>query len=320
MKKLLTFIFSAVICPLAITGCGEKELSIGTAFNPSMYHSFGEQMKKNMENAKGLKYSVTVLPTAGSVENVRMINDNRLQLALIQNDVSYEAYHSTGSFKGEQPLRNFVAVAGLYTEACHIVVRADSSIHKVSDLLGKAISLGTFNSGTEKNAKEILNKYDISGYSIVAKHMNINEAMNALDDGSIDALFLTNGLRSMDIYGLSGRIKIRLLSIDEEQLQSIVNNSPFFIKTVIPANTYVGQTEDIQTIGIKTILAVNRSMQNDEVYGITENLFENAREFDRIVPTNYNLTIKDSAKGISIPFHPGAAKYYRSKGEKVRTE
>lgn len=321
MKKFfLSLFYSVMLCPLAVTGCGETELKVGTAFQNSMYHAVGNQMKSNIEADKDLKYNVQVLLTAGSVDNVKRLNQNEIQLALIQNDVSYDAYHSAGIFNGEPPLKNFVAIAGLYIEACHLVVREDSSIYRVSDLLGKSVNVGAFRSGTEKNAKEILSMYDIKGYSVAAQHKDIDKAAEAMQDGTLDAIFLTTGVRADEIYKLSEKVKIRLIPIYDEQIQDIVNSSPVFAKTVIPAHTYKGQDKDVQTLGIKTILAVNRQMKTEEVTKLTKNLFANSAKFNSIVPLGYQINIKDAVKGISIPFHPGAAKYYRAEGERVRTE
>ena len=317
-KTILSVLTVAFLSSFALFGCGDSEIKFGTAAKNSKYDEFAGVMKSNLEREG--KYRITIVNSAGSAANVRNLNTGDIQMALAQNDVSSDAYHAVGAFKGGFPLHDFAAVASIYTESCHVVVRADSSIYKMTDLVGKKVSIGELHSGSEQNAKQILNAYDVIGYQVQSLNYNYDEATKNLINGSIDAMFFTGGVRMPVLVQLSKQVPIRLVPIDEEQIKKVMDNYKFYTKMVIPAGSYVGQNEPVTTLGIKTLLVASRTMDPEDVEEITENLFKNANSFTPILPGGDVISLENAVEGVSIPFHRGAARYYHSKNIKVKTD
>src|SRR5207248_3078811 len=94
--------------------------------------------------------------TPGSIENLRMINGGQIESGFAQADLAGWAYHGIKIFAETGPQRQLRTIASLFPEAAHLVVRADSPIHKLADLKGKRISLGESGSGTAADAAVFL--------------------------------------------------------------------------------------------------------------------------------------------------------------------
>lgn len=317
-KSVVSFFAFAVLSSFALSGCGSEEIKIGTAAQNSKYFQFAEIMKNNL--AKQDKYNLTILTSAGSAANVTMLNKDEIQLALVQNDVSSDAYHAVGFYKGGLPMNNFAAIASLYTESCHVVVGANSSIRKMSDLAGKKVSIGELHSGTEQNAKQILAVYGITGYKIKTFNFSYEDATSNLIKGNIDAMFVTGGVKMPVLVDLSKLYPIRLIPLDDNEIRDILSNHNFYTRMTIPSGSYNGQTEAVDTVGIKTLLVASRSMSNEDVEKITGNLFSNASSFSSIMPPGDEISEKNAVEGVAIPFHRGAVKYYHSKNIRVKAE
>ena len=154
MKKILCILLSLLL--VLLNGCSSDtgNIRFGAAGVGGMYYTFANSftgiLSKENEN-----YSYEVKNTAGSTANIRLLSNHYIDLAIAQADLIQDAYEGTGAFDGNI-CKDYSAIAGLYTEACQIVVRADSSIYSLDDLQGKHISIGASESGTERNAKEIL--------------------------------------------------------------------------------------------------------------------------------------------------------------------
>ena len=143
----------------ALTACGQKDkLRIGTAGEGGNYNSLGHALSDTL-GGEPYKISTEVKTTAGSAANIRLLSKDYLELAFAQSDVIDEMYYGTLE---EAAMKGFSAVAALYPEPVQIVVKADSQIVSVNDLAGKTVSVGEADSGTQKNAAQILQAYGLT--------------------------------------------------------------------------------------------------------------------------------------------------------------
>lgn len=194
------------------------DIRIGTAGEGGMYYSFGREFSNKISSEENLK--VKVKETAGSAANLRLLSKNYIELGIAQADLIDDAYNGTGEFI-DSTYKGYSAIAGLYTEACQIVVMNDSDILSIDDLQGRKVSIGEYESGTERNAKQILQAYGYNDTLVEMKNYDYKTAVNKLENGEIDALFCTAGIKTEIIDELAGRSKIRLLSIDDNQMEKL---------------------------------------------------------------------------------------------------
>lgn len=318
MKKLAVLLVSLSLIFAAGCSSSDSTIRFGTAGVGGMYSAFANAYTQlAADENDDLQFQVR--STAGSAANLRLLSENYIQLGIAQADVTDEAYHGTGDFEGSKT-RGYSAVAALYTEACQIVVRADSDIETPDDLIGRTVSIGEEESGTERNAKQILQIYGLSDDLITCKNYDYTEAAEALTSGEIDAMFCTAGVQTTVIEELTRDCDIRLLSIDETHAQKLIRAYPSYVDYVIPADTYTGQTQEIPTIGVQSLLLVSDELSEDTVEKLTEALFTHSQEIQYALSMDLKMDAATATQDVSIPFHPGAAAYYEAQGISVSTD
>lgn len=320
-KRLLIICAVAVMISTCFTGCGVNsgKIRFGSAGIGGTYQVFGDTFA-NLVSSKSKKYDIEVKTTAGSAANLRLLSKDYIQMAVAQMDLINDAYDRTGIFEHDKKYQGYRAVASLYTEACQIVVPANSDIQSVDDLEGKTVSIGEEESGTEQNALQILNAYGLNEKLVDTVNLNYTNAAKKLKSGDIDAFFCTAGVQTTVINELSKQCDIRLISLDQKGIDRLKKSYKFYTEYTMPANTYTNQTKEVKTVGVKAVLLASDKLSEDTVKDITQILFKHQQQIQYALPVNISLDEKTAVEGISIPFHDGAAAYYKQHGITVNTE
>lgn len=331
-KSLATLTALAVTAMMAFTGCGggnnkpaedtgadkpaggTVELTLGTGGTTGTYYAVGGTMSTVLNNAME-NVNLKVVSTGASKANILDIDDKVSDIAIVQNDVMYYAYNGTDLFAAEGKFETFSAVAGIYDETCQII--AGSNITSIADLKGKTVNVGDAGSGVEFNATQILAAYGIDINKDINKvNGSFGDAADSIKDGKIDAAFITAGAPTTAVVDLAISKSIHLLTIDDEHATALIEQYPFYTKTIIPGGTYNGVTDDVQTLSVRATLIAANDASEDTIYELTKALFENK---DALASSNAKFAELDPAlavQGISVPFHPGAEKYFKEIGVK----
>lgn len=319
MKKRIGILCAAILLTV-FAGCGSffGKIRFGTAGIGGAYHIFADTFA-GIVTRESEKYSVEVKTTAGSAANIRLLSEGYIQMAAAQNDLINSAYYAEGSFENSKQYRGYSAVAALYMESCQIVVRCDSGIENIDDLQGKTVSIGEDESGTQLNAQQILEVCGLTDRLVNKVSLDYTDAANQLKEGSIDAFFCTAGIQTTVISELSKQCDIKLLELDGRVIEKLLDSYSFYKKCVIPKGTYAGQNEDVETVGVKAVLLVSDKLSEKTVKAITKTLFENKQELQYALPVDLELNEQSAVEEITIPFHKGAAAYYKDCGIDVNT-
>ena len=316
LRRKTALIMAFLFVLAALTACGQKgRLRIGTAGEGGNYNSLGKALSQTLQKDP-YKINVEVKTTAGSAANIRLLSQDYLELAIAQSDVIDEMYAGT---LDTQAMKGYSAIASLYPEPVQIVVRADSGIASVSDLAGKKVSVGEADSGTQKNAAQILQAYGLTSNMLTVQNMTYAEASKALGDGSIDAMFCPAGPPPQVITDLSGTTPVSLVPIEGQQSDLLTGAYGFYAKAVIPAGTYKGQDSDVTTLAVMSVLLASDKTPEDKIYTITGALFKEKAALNDAVPVEFDLQEQKAVESVTIPFHPGAAQYYQECGITVQT-
>ncbi|MBQ6757973.1 MAG: TAXI family TRAP transporter solute-binding subunit [Selenomonadaceae bacterium] len=319
MKALKLLLLLPIIA--LMVGCGGEKsagnnaIRLGTGGTGGMYYAYGTELAKLIQTADN-KYALDVKTTAGSAANLRLLREKFLDLAIVQSDTLSNAVNGRGIFAAAGPGVGYAAVAGLYTEACQIIVAKDSGINEISDLVGKKISVGERESGVLQNAEQILMSHGLTFEMMEINYMSFADAAAALERGNIDAFFITAGAPTSSIADLASRKEIKLLSIAPDVQNNMMKLYKGYTRCTIPANTYAGQAEDVQTIGVKAVLVASTDLKDDTVSFLTEFVLKNAKNLPHNT-SNADLNVEYAVEDIPASFHAGAAKYYESQGVKV---
>jgi TRAP transporter TAXI family solute receptor len=256
-----------------------------------------------------------VQSSSGSIVNVEGIASGAIELALSQADIAYWAYNGSGLFHHGEPNTSLRAIANLYPESVHVVVRRDAGIKSIADLSGKRVSLGEKGSGTLVESKAILQAYGLSSDDVIPRYLRTGEASLAVSEGTLDAFFFVAGYPVTAISDLTRSTEIDLLSISAKPVDSLLTFYPFFTKSMIPAGTYEGVGE-VATISIGAQLLVAAGIEDDIVYQMTAALWhDNARRLlDNGHAKGREIRLETALDGLAVPLHPGAERYYREIG------
>jgi len=290
---------------------GEVKLILATGGTAGTYYPYGGAMTK-IWNSKIPGMNVTAQATGASVENVRLINKDEVELAMVQSDTIDFAFKAQETFK--EKLTKMAVVAVLYPELIHIVVRGDLGIQSFSGLRGKKIGVGAPGSGTEANYRQLLDIYKMSKDDVSAQYLSFAESADQFKDNRIDAFMVTGGVPTSAIMDVATQRSIKILPIEDTMLSILTNKYPFLSAAVIPANSYKGVTTDVKTAAVNAVLIAHPKLSDDVVYSLTKALFENQAELASAHAKGKVLSLQGAVVGVSIPFHPGAAKYYKEKG------
>lgn len=317
MKKVFIILVSLL---MALTvGCSKsanKNYVFATGGTSGTYYSFGGVIANLWNNnIEGL--NITAQSTGASAENLRLINRGEAELAFVQNDVMDYAYNGTDMFEGEI-LSNFSAILTLYPEVVQIAATKSSGIRSIADMKGKRVSVGDAGSGTEFNAKQILEAYGLTFNDIRKSNLSFKESSDGLQNGTLDACFVVAGVPNAALQELSLSADMTLVPIGNTQIVEIISQYKYYTEVNIPADTYNGVESDTRAIAVKATIAVNNNIPDEEVYNMIKTIFDKQSDLSLAHAKGNELNIEEAPKGISIPFHPGAVKYYEELGYHVQ--
>jgi len=295
----------------------EVRLSIATGGTGGVYYPLGGGMANVI--SKHIPYAeATAEVTSASVDNCLLVGAKKSDMALIMADVGWDAVNGKGKFRQKFPI---MTLAVLYTNNMHIVTLEGKGIDKVTDLKGKRVSTGSPGSGTEVKGLRVLEAYGLNAEKDMTRdRLGASESAGALKDGKIDAYFWDGGLPTASItdLGATPGVKIKLISHGDAVPKMTEKHGPLYFKGIIPAKTYPGQDQDVTIALVSNLLICNKDMKEKVAYDIVKTLFDYKPELIAVHRMAEQLQLEPQVDGSPLPFHPGAAKYFKEKGLKLK--
>lgn len=319
MKKIISVMLAMTVA-LTLVACGgtsTAKMTMGTGGTAGTYYGYGGVLGQYIKNKAGI--DVTVVSTDGSKANIQGVDAGDYQLGTVQSDVMAYAWDGTRSFETEGSITSFRVVAGLYAEAVQLVTM-NPEIKSVADLAGKSVSIGAPGSGVYFNAMDVLNAAGLTEEDINAQYQSFADSADALKDGKIDAAFIVAGPPTPAITELCTTNDAYLVPIDGDVAANLMASCPYYTVHTIPAGTYAGQEEDVQTVTVKATLIVSESASEEMVYNLTAAIFDNVDAIAAENAKGSELSVENATSGMTAPFHAGAAKYFAEKGITVETK
>jgi TRAP transporter TAXI family solute receptor len=309
---LFVFSFSSVWAQKTV------RLSIATGGTGGVYYPMGGGMANII--SKYIPYTeATAEVTTASVDNCLLVGQGKADLALIMADTGWDAYQGRAKFRDKIPLRT---IAVLYPNNMHIVTLEGKGIENVTDLKGKRVSTGAPGSGTEVKALRVIEAYGLDPTKDMTRDkLGVSESAGALKDRKIDAFFWDGGLPTAAItdLGATPGIKMKLVGHADAVSKMRETYGPIYVKGIIPAKTYPGQTADVPIAIVWNLLVCHEKMKGDIAYDIVKTLFDHKPELVTVHREARHIMLEPQATGGSpIPFHPGAIRYFTEKGLKIK--
>jgi TRAP transporter TAXI family solute receptor len=257
--------------------------------------------------------------TPGSIENLKLINDGQIESGFAQADLAGWACKGMGDFAGSGPMPRLRAIASLFPEAAHLVVRADSPIRSLANLAGKRVSLGEAGSGTAADSRVLLAAAGLGENDLTRKYLRPGPAAEELKAGTIDAFFLVGGTPVPAIRDLAASIPIRLVPLHGEIVDALKKKFEFYHDAVIPAGAYPGVDVNTVSLGFHALWLVNADIDTGLVYAITKSLWNETtgKLLAKLDPIGQRIRLDQALNGVSVPLHAGAERFYVEAGMPV---
>lgn len=310
MKKFLMLSLAALIVVGAMAGMASAKtfVSIATGGTGGTYYPVGGGIAQVVS-----KYVPDLQVTAetgnASVANLNLIGTHKIEMAMVQNDTAYWAYKGKAMFKEE--FKNVRAVASLYPEHVQLIALKNAGIKNFMDLKGKRVSVGAPGSGVEADVRAIFLANGLKYSDMKTDFLDFNATTQRFKDNQIDAGFIVAGYPTAAVMDLATTKDITLVNFDKATLEKLQKESPFFVPSVIPANTYKGVTTDTNTPAVMAILVVDAKVPDKVVYEFTKAFWTHIDEIQNVHAKAKLITPKTAMDGITVPVHPGAAKFYK---------
>ena len=310
MFKKIISILTALLFTVSTSNSAEF-INILTGGTSGVYYPLGVGISKiYSEKIKDAK--VQVQATKASVENLNLLQDGKGELAFVLGDALKDAWQGNEDAGFKTKLDKLRVIGAIYPNYIQIVASKDSKIKTLADLKGKGLSVGAAKSGTELNTRALFKAAGMS-YKDLGKieYLPYAESVELIKNRQLDATLQSAGLGVASLKDLSTSLDIVVVSVPAEIVKKM--GAPF-VAAKIPANTYKGQTEDVNTASVINYLVTRKDVSEATAYQMTKLFYESLPEMIASHSAAKDISLKDAANNSPVPLHPGAAKYYKEKG------
>lgn len=258
------------------------------------------------EDSTDLK--ITPFPSAGVIENDRLLRNDEAQLILHTGGQAYSSYRGEGKYPSA--FEDLRAVMPIYASLVQMIVPEEGSAHTPGDLAGNRVGLGEPGSSANTYVRQVLKAEGVNDGDYEARPNSLTEQVAGLRDGNLDALTTVMGSGAPALQDLASSRDVRWLSVSPETLKAVMGMNPTgaVVPVTIPAETYPKQANDVQTFGVPIWIMARADMPDETVSQIITRFLGNldrAREVHPVV----NGTTKDFVAHATppVPWHPAAA-------------
>jgi TRAP transporter TAXI family solute receptor len=298
----LAVVVAAIVAPVVVWGADDavrpKVIRIATGSPAAVYYNYGRAYA-DIINREIAGVHATVLVTTASVTNVQMVRDGQAEVAFAQADILSDDLDTGG----------LAALARVYDDQLHLVVRVASGVRTLTDLAGRRVSTGAPGSGTFITAERLLRLAGLEPDGIQQRRLGLDESVAALRAREIDAFFFSGGLPVGAIAQLAGESAIRLVDLGGWVSKMRQAYTDVYGERAVPTSVY--GLPPVSTIGDPNYLVVSRRLPERIAYDLTRILVQRRAELGRTHPAAEWLDSRTAIHTVPLDLHPGAVRFYR---------
>jgi TRAP transporter TAXI family solute receptor len=308
------------LAALAVGGvvAQQKTIAIGTGGTGGVYYPMGGGIANVLsKNIPGVQATAEV--TGGSVDNLKLIGSGQSEVGFSMVDAALDAFKGQDKFKGNKvELRTLMV---LYPNRMHVVSIEGAGVEKMADLKGKRVSTGSPGSATEVMAFRVIEAAGLDrDKDMKRERLGVAESVNAIKDRKIDAFFWVGGLPTAAVTDLGATPGVKIKMIDHADTVNKMNAKygPLYSSGVIDKGVYPGQDKENHIAVVWNILVTSDKMPDEMAYNIVKTIFDKKADLVAVHREAESFDYKYQLKGnSSVPWHPGALKYFAEKGVKM---
>lgn len=321
MKKVIIGALAATAAVALAAGVAiaqQRTISIGTGGTGGVYYPIGgglaNLISKNMPNTQA-----TAQVTGGSVDNLKLIGSGQSEIGFSMADAALDAKNGADKFKGSPvELRTLMV---LYPNVMHVVTIDGTGINTMADMKGKRVSTGSPGSATEVMAFRVIEAAGLDrDKDLKRERLGVAESVNAIKDKKIDAFFWVGGLPTAAVTDLGATPGVKIKLIDHDDLVPKMNAKygPLYSSNVVAKTVYPNQGADNKATAVWNVLVTNDKMTDKDAYDVVKLMVEKKADLVAVHKEAESFSLQNQVKGnSSVPWHPGAVKYFTEKGVKM---
>lgn len=319
---VLLAIVISIFSTTSVLASGAKEkifLTLPTASVGGSYFPAGTILASLWNEKLKEEYNIyaTSQSSKGSRENIQMLRNREAELAILNSSVYAPAFFGTGAFENDS-FQDLRLITLLWANPMQMVVTEKSGIDELSDIRGQRVSVGAAGGGTVPQTKIMFYGANMTLDDVKAEYLGYNQSVQAMKDGKIKAAQMSGALPLPGILDLfSSPIKIKLISLRDEEIVRITREYPNISKFTIPAETYPNQDYEVKTVATTTVIGIHKDIDDGIVYLLTKTIFENLDYLSKGYKALSRISLETAFDGLKVPLHPGAIRYYKEVGLEI---
>lgn len=268
---------------------------------------------KNMWEKEIPGLQIQQQPGAG-IANVRGVDEGKAQIGFGNSSTTVDGIEGRAPYP--KKTTKVCQVANLYPQFFQVVALSDAKIGSFADLKGKTLVTQSKGNTAEALTADIL-KINGMTYQSLAKvnfQASYTDAVDMMKDGHVQVFTLGTTAPASAVMDLASARNVQLVPVDDKTMGELKKMNAGYNKLIIKAGTYPKQDKDVPAIGYSTHIIASCDLPEDVVYKMTKAMAAGVADMAAVVKPITGLTAKDMAIDIGVPFHKGAAKYYKEVG------
>jgi uncharacterized protein len=288
-----------------------QQVTLMTGPQGGSWVPLGGALKNMWEQAiPGLQIQAT--PGAG-IANVRGVDEGKAHIGFANSSTTVDGL--AGRKPYPKQVTKVCQVANLYPQYFQVAVLADAKINTIADMKGKSLVTQPKGNTAEVLTETVLKLNGLSYQSLSkAGFHSYTDGVALMKDGHAQVMTLGTTAPASAVMDLASARDIKLLPVDDKTMAELKKQNAGYNKLTIKAGTYPKQDKDVEVIGYSTHIVAACDLPEDTVYKMTKAMAENVETMAAVVKPISGLTPKDMAIDIGVPFHKGAAKFYKEVG------
>ncbi len=301
----------------------EKKYLLTTASTGGTFYPVGVALSTLVKVKLEPQYNIgmSAINSAGSGENVKLLRENEAQFAILQGLYGYWAWNGKGPLVHDGPQRHLRSITMLWQNVEQFILLSKYAktytMEDFNQVKGETLALGKKNSGTLGSNTHLLSNlgFDVEkDFKLV--HVGYGPSANALQNGQVAGLSTPAGVPTSAVTRVMAAMgdKIAFMNYTDDQLAKADGGLEIWNRYIIPAGTYPNQDKEVKTIAQPNFLAVRADVDEEAVYLITKTIYENLGFLNAIHKATQVMALDKAIKGLPLPLHPGALKYFEEAG------
>lgn len=325
IKHLAVAVSAFALLSTSLQGASEQKYIIATASTGGTYYPVGVGIATiaSLKLAKKHKLTFSAITSAGSGENIDMLDKGEVNFAILQGLFGSMAWQGKAKYEGKKK-ENLRSITMLWQNVEQFTIDKEyaktGNIMDLKNLYDKSFSIGGRNSGSRVSAETIMDALGIEYGKMNIQYLGYTPSSTALQDGKVKGMNTPAGTPTSAVtnaYATIGAKNIEVLNFSKEDLEKIDANYPVWTPFTIKADTYPGQEKDINTIAQPNLLVVTKDTPVETVYLLTKTIYENLPFLNTVHKATRAMSLEKAIDGLPMPLHPGALKFYKEKGLKI---